>query len=202
MFVDTLFPNVYRPTFLEFEPTIWWSEIIPPSESRSYPYRHEHNSWLAKKFPFRLNTLSITEEGAACSLCWHLGGGSYLHTNCLDPRTGEFCDDPRWLYLVLAYQHKDEWDGSPLFPKLKKWIRHLENMPNNPVEAVFARATDCRVHKYRHLKLTGMRMPVNASSERLDRCYRKYFGATDWKYQDSDGKPYLKWKFRPKYPKK
>lgn len=202
MYVDTLFPKVYTPSFLDFEPTIWWSSIITPSESQDYPYKHEHNAWLAKKFPFRLNTLSITEEGgAACSLCWHLGGGCYVQTNNLCPFTGEFGDDPRWLYLVLAWRHKDEWDGKPLFPRLKSWLRHLEQMPSCNVEAVFGRATDCRSHKYRHLRLTEMIMPSNATSERLDKCYRKYFSCRDWEFKDCEGKPYLKWKFRPKYPR-
>jgi hypothetical protein len=203
MGIDTIFPHIYRPTFLDFEQSIAWTTKLMPNESRDYIFRHEHNKWLASKYPFRLNTMMLLEGQGAMSVCWHLGSGCYLHTNNMSPITGEFGEDPKWLYLVLAYQHKEEWDGrATLLPRIKKWIRHLEEMPNCNVEAVFARATDCSSHKYRHLRMTKMRTPVNASSERLSKCYKKYFGAKEWEYKDCDGIPYLKWKFCPKFPKK
>ena len=204
MYIDTIFPHGYTHPFVDFEPSIHWTEVVTPDEHHQYPFRHEHNRWLAKKYPFRLNTMMLLEGQGAMSVCWHLGNGCYLHTNNLCPQTGEFGEDPKNLYLVLAYRHKDEWNGKALLlPRVKKWIRYLEEMPNCPVQAVFARATDCRLHKYRHLRMTEMQMSANASASRLESCYKRYFGAVDWnEYLDADGKPYLRWKFQPKFPKK
>ena len=201
-YVDTLFPNVYRPTFLDFEPSIWWGFDIKPEEVNEYTFRHPHNKWLAARYPFRANTLSMFQDKAAMSLRFHLGGGSFVHTNNMNPNTSEFDEDDRFLYLVMAYKDKDLWDGSPLLPRLKNFITWLEQMPRCPVEAVFCRATNCNTHGQRHLRLTNMKMEANATTSRLDKCYRRYFGATDWEdYLDTEGKPFLRFKFKPKNPK-
>lgn len=202
MYADTIFPNIYRSDLIPFEETIVWSPRITPSDYHEYPYKQEHNKWLAKKYPFRLCTLSMIEDYGAMSVAWSLGGGCFVHTNNMNPATGEFDEDPRYLYLVLAYRSKDTWDGKPLFPRLKKWLKYLEGMPECPIEAVYCRATDCSDKKQKHLLLTGMMLDKDASSIRLAKCYRRYFGATDWKYLDGDGIPYLKWRFQPTNPKK
>lgn len=202
MFIDTIFPRVYRPTFLDFEQSIAWTSVTTPEESKDYPFMHKHNEWLAKKYRFRLNTMMLYEEKGAMSVAWSLGGGCYIHTNNMNPKTGEFDDDPRYLYLVLAYRNKDTWDGKPLFPRLKKWLNYLEEMPDCPIEAVYCRATDCTDKKQQHLQMTGMLLDVDANTSRLTKCYRRYFGATDWQYLDRDQKPYLKWRFQPDNPKK
>lgn len=202
--IDTIFPKFIRPTYsiAPFEPAILWGERVTTSESQSYRFIQEHNKWLAKKYSFKLNTLVVYEDGQANSVCWSLGGGCYIHTNNMNPLTGDFDDDPRYLYLVLAYRHKELWDGNPLFPRLKKWLKYLEEMPSCPIEAVYCRATDCRDKKQSHLLLTGMMLDKDADSRRLEKCYRRYFGANAWEFKDGDGKPFLKWRFQPKNPKK
>jgi len=203
MGIDTIFPQVFRPSWsiLPFEESVLWGNRMSPQEADGYPFHHEHNQWLAKKYPFRTNTLSMTEGYGAMSLAWELGGGCFVHTNNMNPATSEFDDDPRYLYLVLAYREKNKWDGQPLLPRLKEWIRYLELMPSCPIEAIYCRATDCRSPKQKHLWLTNMILDKDASADRLTRCYRRYFRATPWNYTDGDGKPYLKLQFKPQNPK-
>jgi hypothetical protein len=201
--IDTIFPQVFRPThsIVPFEETILWGSEVTTQESQDYHFHHEHNRWLAKKYSFRLNTLSMWEGYGAMSICWHLRGGCFVHTNCMDPATSEYSEDPSNLYLVLAYKNKETWDGNPLLPRLKSFLRYLEEMKSCPIKNVYCRATDCRDKNQRHLLLTGMMLDNDASSERLSRCYRHYFKAIDWNHKDGDGKPYLKLNFCPKYPK-
>lgn len=203
MYVDTQFPKVFRPSFLDFEPSIWWGFDINPEEVNDYPFRHPHNKWLARRYPFKTNTLEIYKGKAAMSLRWHLGGSCFVHTNNMNPATNEFDDDDRYLYLVMAYKDKDSWDGKSMLPRLKNFIDWLAEMPKCPVEAVFCRATNCNTHEQRHLRLTNMKLDPKATDSRLDRCYRRYFGATDWEeYLDIKGKPFLRLQFEPKNPKK
>jgi hypothetical protein len=91
-------------------------------------------------------------------------------------------------------------NGNALMPRMKEFIQHLENMPANPIETIYTRATDVNGHNMRHLRLTGMLPSKNATDLTLDRVYRRYFGATDWKYNDCEGKPFLKFRYNPKYP--
>ena len=201
MYIDTNYPKVYRPHFDIFAPSIWWGIETTPEEAGDYPYQHDHNKWLARKYRHRTNTLEIFDEQAAMSICWSLGGGCYLHTNTMNPETSDFAEDERYLYLVMAYRHKDGWNGQPMLPRIREWIKYLEQMPSCPVQHIYARAMDCSPRNQEHLRLTGMLMDKKASSRRLDRCYRKYFGARDWEYKDGDGKPFLKFSFKPKYPR-
>jgi hypothetical protein len=202
MYIDTMYPSVFRPSFLDFEPTIWWGIDTKPEEIKDFEFQHSHNKWLAKKYEFRTNTLEIVDGKAAMSIRWNLKGGCYLHTNTMNPATSDFGEDERFVYFVMAYRHKDTWDGKPMLPRIREWIKYLEQMPSCPVQHIYARAMDCRPHRQRHLRLTGMMMDQKATTTRLDRVYRKYFGAEDWEYQDTAGIPFLRFRFTPKTPRK
>jgi hypothetical protein len=77
-------------------------------------------------------------------------------------------------------------------PRMKVFIQYLEKMPDNPIETIYTRATDVNGIEKKHLRLTGMLPSKKATDTTIDRVYRKYFGATDWKYKDCEGKPFLK----------
>ena len=198
MHADTCFPKIYRPSFLPFEQT---HVLGPEYHGDEYRYKHSHNAWLAQEYSFKASTLAMYEDYGAFALQWKLGGGCYLMTNNMSPATHELEEeDASYLYLVFAYRNKEWWDGTRLMPKVKRFIRYLEQMPECPIRAIYTRATDCRAQKMKHLRLTGMLNDPRASEDRLDRCYRYFFNATDWHYLDHKGKPFLKFDFRPKYP--
>ena len=201
--IDTWYPEYYHSSWLDFEQKHLLGWRITPQDSQEYKYRFTHNQWLARKYSFRSSHLAISQGYSAVGIQWHLGGGCYLLTNSHEEVTQEHglpADELDNLYLMLAYRHKEFWDGRPLMPRLKAFIKYLEEMPANPVGTIYARATDINGTEKKHLRLTNAIMDATATNERLDRVYRKYFRAVDWVgTQDMDGKPFLKFEYHPKY---
>jgi hypothetical protein len=201
--IDTLYPEHYYPSFLEFEQRHLLGIEVKTEESADYEYCFAHNKWLAKRYPFKTSHIAISQGYSAVGIQWRLGNGCYLITNCMDPEKAETeveINSHKHLYLVLLYRHKDLWDGSPCLPKVKKFIKYLEAMPGNPIETIYTRAHDVGGYDMRHLRLTGMIKDVNATTSRLKSVYARYFGAKIWKYNDYEGKPFLKFDYNPKYP--
>jgi hypothetical protein len=201
--IDTYYPSYYHSSWLDFEQKHLLGWQISPQEANEYEFEFSYNEWLAQKYCFRSSHLAISQGYGAVGIQWHIGGGCYVITNAQDAQKAEHgieLNSKDCLYLVFAYRHKDLWDGNALMPRMKKFIQHLENMPANPIETIYTRATDVNGHNMRHLRLTGMLPSKNATDVTLDRVYRRYFGATDWKYNDCEGKPFLKFRYNPKYP--
>ena len=116
--------------------------------------------------------LAISQGYGAVGIQWHIGGGCYVITNAQDAQKAEHgieLNSKDCLYLVFAYRHKELWDGNALMPIMKKFIQHLENMPSNPIETIYSRATDVNGHNMRHLRLTGMLPAKNARKSEFTR---------------------------------
>jgi len=201
--IDTYYPNYYHSSWLDFEQKHLLGWQVSPQEANEYEFEFSYNKWLADKYSFRNSHLAISQGYGAVGIQWHIGGGCYVITNAQDAQKAEHgieLNSKDCLYLVFAYRHKDLWDGNALMPRMKEFIQHLENMPANPIETIYTRATDVNGHNMRHLLLTGMLPSKNATDITLDRVYRRYFGATDCEYNDCEGKPFLKFRYNPKYP--
>jgi hypothetical protein len=204
-FADTSYPKVMIPfrngdplirkaLGFDFKPEAKFSEI----RDSNYHFKHSFNKWMAKKYRFRTSRLIVSEEYECVALDWDLGDGVHLATQTIDPNTHEVVNDSSVLYLVFLYKNKKEYiNNANALTKLKEFLKRLEQMPNNPVKEVLLRATGIEGRNFSHLQqLEYIRSP-KATSERLQKVYKRVLGIQDHRCLDQEGKPYQKVKFNP-----
>jgi hypothetical protein len=179
----------------EFEPQKTESDS---KRAEGFDFKYDFNKWLANKWSFRTQTLTISENYRVNALDWDLEDGVHLVTQLIDPTTREISEQPKHLYLLFLYKKSGDWVDANCILKVKEFIKHLELMPACPVETILLRATGMEENNWEHMEKLSYLKDKKATTERLDRVYRYAWGCTDTGWLDLQGKPYLKAKFNPR----
>ena len=165
--------------------------------TNEYELKHEVNQWITQKYPIRCTTL--TRNPGDCVYSWEakIGNGVYiLFTPKIPSKNEQNLENSSWsvFYINLIWrdlsEHRNEnslWAG-------RRFIKHLELMPNNPIKAVYMRPVDVIKDKAcSHLiEALNMKPAHNLTVERLITTYQKALGTIPTKQKDVTGKPYYR----------
>ena len=157
--------------------------------------KHEVNQWILQKYPIRCSTMTRSPGDTLVGWEAKIGTGIYiLFSPKIPSRNEQDLENSDWsvFYINLIWRDRNEYDGENALWAGRRFIQHLEKMPNNPIQAVYLRPTDvCKDIECEHLVEALNLIPTSrASSNRLAKVYSKAIGTVPTKQLDVKGKPY------------
>ena len=159
------------------------------------PCRHDVNKWILSKYPIRCSTLTRSPGDTIYGWEAKIGVGIYILFSPKIPSLNEQDlkkSDWSVFYINLIWRDKKEYDGENALWAGRRFLKHLHEMPNNPIRAVYFRPMDVsKDMECEHLVQALNLIPnKQASSNRLARIYSKAIGTVPTKQMDVKGKPY------------
>lgn len=157
--------------------------------------RHEVNQWILQKYPIRCSTMTRSPGDILHGWEAKIGSGIYiLFSPKIPSRNEQDLHNSNWsvFYINLIWRDKKEYDGENALWAGRRFLKHLQEMPNNPIRAVYLRPIDVsKDMECEHLVQALNLIPnQQASSDRLAKIYSKAIGTTPTKQIDVKGKPY------------
>jgi hypothetical protein len=176
---------VFQSMMKHFEPvTLTGIESRPDGEFRSDTLKH-----IAQRYTFVSRTMVIDVEYQAQGYEVDLGDGVKLIIRYAEPMTGgsvKPTNKESWLYLVFLYRNYRN-RACPL-KKVKTFLEYLKQMPMCPTEKVFYRPH--AIHEWQHFRTLDMVDYPNVTTNKLKRCYERFFRAKPMDVLDDKGEPY------------
>jgi hypothetical protein len=206
---DTSWPFFKTPSFIEGGPESAFDEILkrsippPPQKILNGPYhksedydkgewKHEYMQWINRKYDLKLFRVLESWTNSFTFTAINLGGGYWLQADGFDPKTETRRYD-RAFYLAFFWcdKHSSYNDGGI---RLRRFLDHFAQMPNNPFEHCFLRATGHEIleRHSKHLDVLEYNKRPTHTTKRLDTFYRYWLKAKPTAYKDHLGHSYYK----------
>ena len=145
--------------------------------------------WISKRNTFRARRTVINVDYFADAFEVDLDDGIRLLIHFMNPKDQSFDESETFLYLVFIYLGKSHQKKSCPFKEVRRFLSYISTMPKRTIQRVFLRPLE--INSFPHFKKLPMIERPKATTERLNKAYKKKFNAYEMEFNDDQGNPYL-----------